>query len=152
MKFPQQVQDVLSAGSWSDPGPEALNKLLGLEEGDSDLVLFASREMMERIKDDLDGGGYVDDPEFCMVRNQRDRAGSADPRLVYADTVFVGGAKFPGDDVFLAIDTSKPEHDQHVLWFDWSRPAPERWTPLVSVAVFVKRLAELIAERQAPSR
>jgi hypothetical protein len=146
--FPQQLQDALSVGSWSDPGSEALRKLLGLGEGESDLVLFDSRQMMERIAGDLDVGGYVDDPEFCMVRGRHDRAGSDDVRLVHADALFVGGAKFPGDDVFLAVDTSKPEHDQMVLWFDWSRPAPERWAPLMSFAVFLERLAELVAERE----
>src|SRR5690606_7718091 len=127
--------------SWSDPGAEALKRLLGLEEGESDLVLFGSREMMERIWADIGARGYVDDPEFCMTRNRHDRTGTNDPRLVYRDALFLGGSKFPGDDVFLAIDTSQPEHTQQVLWFDWSRPPPERWKAIMPLAVFIQCLA-----------
>ena len=141
--FPQLLKDTLSAGRWCDPGTEVLKKLLGIDQQESDLQLFGSQDLMERIKGDLDSGGYVDDPEFCMVRSRSDHMEDKDPRLVYDDALFFGGSKFPGDDVFLAIDMSKSEHEQHILWFDWSRSRPERWTSLVPLTVFIERLNQL---------
>jgi hypothetical protein len=141
--FPQLLKDTLSAGRWCDPGPEMLKKILGIDQQESDLLLFWSQSMMERIKGDLDRGGYVDAPQFCMVRSRSDHMGDKDPRLVYDDALFFGGSNFPGDDGLLAIDMSKPEYEQHVLWLDWSRSPPERWTSLVPLAVFIERLDQL---------
>ncbi|MFO7562777.1 MAG: hypothetical protein R6X02_09065 [Enhygromyxa sp.] len=146
--FPQLLQDSLAAGIWLDPGPEILKKLLDLDNAESNLELFESRHAMEQIGTTLDSSGYVDDPEFCMVRSSAARVGVADPRLVYTDAVFVGGSRVPGDDVFLAIDVSQPEREQSILWFDWSRTPPGRWIPLMRLAVFLERLKEL---RQYPN-
>ncbi|NVB39470.1 hypothetical protein G6O69_16630 [Pseudenhygromyxa sp. WMMC2535] len=55
-------------------------------------ALNALCELQDQIKADIDAGGYVDDPEFCMIRSRHDRTGSTDARLVYADALFVGGS------------------------------------------------------------
>lgn len=141
--FPFIIDEAIANGCWVDPGSDKIKDILCLAEEESDLLLFESREMMERIGRELDSGGYVDDPEFCMVRNISDINRSNDLRLVYSNALFIGGSKFPGDDVFLAIDASKPSAEQMVFWFDWSRMPPNRWKPIMSLSSFISALCSL---------
>lgn len=138
--FPFFIKKAIANGCWVDPGSDKIKDILCLAENESDLLLFESREMMERIGRELDAGGYVDDPEFCMVRKISDIDRSNDQRLVYSEALFIGGSKFPGDDVFLAIDASKSSAEQMVLWFDWSRMPPNRWKPIMPLSSFLNAL------------
>lgn len=138
--FPLPLDEAITNGCWVDPGSKKLRSILSLGKDESDLVLFESREMMERIGRQLDSGGYVDDPEFCMVRNISNVDRPNDQRLVYSNALFIAGSKYPGDDVFLAVDTSKPSAEQMVLWFDWSLMAPNRWKPVMPLSAFLNSL------------
>jgi len=101
---------------------------------------------MLRIHEQLDSAGYVDDPEFCMVRRRGDLSGPSDQRLVYYEALFIGASKFPGDDVLLAIDLSGDSTDHNVLWFDWSRMRPGRW---VRVTLLSSLIEAIDAERES---
>jgi hypothetical protein len=138
--FPFIIDEAIASGRWVDPGSDKIKDILSLAKDESELLLFESREMMENIGRQLDSGGYVDDPEFCMVRNISDINGSNDLRLVYSNALFIGGSKYPGDDVLLAIDASKPSEEQMVFWFDWSRSPPNRWKPIMSLSSFLREL------------
>lgn len=138
--FPILLEDAIAQGNWKNPGYESLRILLGLGEDESELKLYETREMMEHIGRQLDTAGYVDAPTFCMIRDPSDREGPDDPRLIYSQLLFIGGAMFPGDDVFLVVDISKPRDEQTVFWFDWSRKAPHRWTPIMSLSSFLDAL------------
>lgn len=85
--------------------------------------------------------GYVDDPEFCMVRRASDRLSPSDPRVVYENAVFFGGSIYPGDDAFLVVDSTVPERADSILWLDWPLGPPNRWISLGSLTSFVARLA-----------
>jgi hypothetical protein len=140
--FPLLLDEAITNGCWFDPGSDKLKYILRLNEDESDLVLFESREMMEKVSRDLDSGGYVDDPEFCMVRNKIEFNGPNDQRLVYTNALFVGGSKYPGDDVFLSIDVSIPSSKQMILWFDWSSMPPNRWKPIMPLSLFLEGLCK----------
>lgn len=137
------LDEAIANGCWLDPGSDKLKHILRLNEDEPDLVLFESREMMEKVSRDLYSGGYVDDPEFCMVRNKIDADGPNDQRLVYTNALFVGGSKYPGDDVFLSIDISIPSEEQIILWFDWSRRLPNRWKSVMSLSSFLEELCKI---------
>jgi hypothetical protein len=138
--FPLIIDEAIANGRWVDPGSDKIKDILSLAKDESDLLLFESREMMENIGRQLDSGGYVDDPEFCMIRNLSDLNGSNDMRLVFSNALFIGGSKYPGDDVLLAIDASKSSEEQMVLWFDWSQKPPNRWQPIMSLSSFLSKL------------
>jgi hypothetical protein len=136
-KLPRVLAQVLRTSEWKDPGPDGLRSALGGVEEESELELSPSLEAMQRLSRALDEGGYVDDPEFCMVRDRSDQVSEDDPRLVWSDAVFIAASKYPGDDVFVAVDASTPERARTVLFFDWTREAPNRWTAVTSLESFV---------------
>jgi hypothetical protein len=138
--FPILLEKAMIHGDWKNPGSEALRMLLGLREDADELELYETREMMEHIGRQLDTAGYVDDPTFCMIRDLSAREGSNDPRLIYSQALFIGGSIWPGDDVLLAVDVSKPCEEQTVFWFDWSRKSPHRWKPIMSLSSFLDAL------------
>ena len=124
-KIPKILVDSFANGNWKQVSPNVLRRCLG-EELD-DLKLFENLDMMRHASADLDHGGYVDDPEFCMARKQD--IGLDDPRLEFARALFIGGSIIPGDDVFVAIRLEdSEEYDPSVLVLDWRNSAPNRWT------------------------
>jgi len=141
--IPATITDAISQGSWVDPGPERLAELLGLARRESPLRLFGDVEHMQRIHQ-LVGGrhGYVDDPEFCMVRRVSDRESPSDPRVAHEQAVFFGGSLIPGDDAFLVLDLSRPGGADAILWLDWPRGPPNRWISLGSLSSLIARLDE----------
>ena len=136
-KIPHVLENALASGAWRDPGPKGLAAALGLADEEVDLALFETREEMDSVALALDEEGYVRDAEFCMVLERKDRLDPEDGRLVFRDAIFLAGSRLPGDDVFVAVDVSRPEPEQMVLLFDWSRSPPDRWVPVVSLLSFV---------------
>ncbi|MBN1546451.1 MAG: hypothetical protein JW902_07320 [Syntrophaceae bacterium] len=134
------LKDAIAHEEWKNPGYKALKILLDLGENEAKLMLFETREIMETVNQQLDAAGYVDDPEFCMIRDISERHGLDDPRLIYSQALFIGGATSPGEDVLLAVDVSKPSDEQTVFWFDWSRKIPHRWKPIMSLSSFLDAL------------
>lgn len=133
--IPKVLEDSITGGIWHRSSPDALRRLLG--EDMPDLELFENIDAMRRVSDQLDSAGYVDDPEFCMVRKSVEVAD--DPRLMFEQALFIGGAITPGDDVFVVAKLSSDMTDPPILVFDWARTIPNRW-------VRRGRLSELIRD------
>ena len=92
---------------------------------------------MLHLAANLNEGGYVDDPEFCMTRESNPTANN--PTLEFQRALFIGGSVMPGDDIFVAIRRQdSEEYDPPVLVFDWRKEVPYRWTER-------GRLSELIS-------
>lgn len=132
--LPRQLYDAIEDGTWHDRGPDALRVILGTDE---ELELFVTEDKIAAVKTQVQDGGFVEDPTFCMVRDEDNLSGDNDDRLVFAQCVFIAGSVQPGDDVLVALDLRSCAHDPNVLLFDWGRPAQSRW-------VMVGRLSELI--------
>ncbi|MEL6895596.1 MAG: hypothetical protein AAFP90_05780 [Planctomycetota bacterium] len=127
MKYsiPKVLVDFLADESWSEISPDDLRRCLGSEL--DDLQLYESVELMLQVSANLDSAGYVDDPEFCMTREQG--LAPDDPRLEFPRALFIGGSTVPGDDVFVAIQQEDSEdYDPPVLVLDWRKEVPSRWT------------------------
>lgn len=73
-----------------------------------------------------------------MVNNSADLRGPEDRRVPFADLLFIVIYSRAGDDAFCAIDMSEPSLP--LLWFDWTRPVPERWRRVMSLADFLTHL------------
>ena len=106
-----------------------------------DLELFEELDMMLSVGGQIDAG-YVDDPEFCMVRDESDLNAPGDDRLVFNRALFIAVAKIPGDDVFVALDLRAGNDDPTVLVFDWRRPVPSRWVAVGLLSDFVASLSD----------
>ena len=141
--IPKEVIDAMAAVAWSDPGPAALRQLLGEDLELPDLELFEDTEVMERVAAQLDKAGYVDDPEFCMVRSREPGCEGRDPRLVFEDALFIAGSKVPGDDVFVVIDLRGRNGEPEVRVFDWRAEVPRRWVLVGPFGEFVERFFKL---------
>ncbi|MCC9606901.1 hypothetical protein LOC68_15545 [Blastopirellula sp. JC732] len=133
--FPKLLLESIADGSWKSPGAELLRRLLG--EDLPEIKLFEDVAVMRRMPLVLDAGGFVDDPQFCFVRETRST--QKDPRLLLDDAIFIGGSTAPGEDVLIAIDTGVFDPDPVVLVLDWRCAIPNRWTPRC-------RLSELIGQ------
>jgi hypothetical protein len=132
---PRILIDSLSKGTWKQVTPDAIRRCLG--DDLDDLKLFDSLYLMELMSSVLDNAGYVNDPGFCM--NREDNLAPEDPRLEFPRALFIAGSIVPGDDVFVAIRREdSDEYDPSVLVLDWRRKAPYRWTER-------GRLSELIS-------
>jgi len=127
------VLDAILSSTWRDPGPAALRQILGES---SDLELFSTEEAMEQVKNQVESGGYVDDPEFCMVRSSS-AVLPTDNRLVFDRAMFIAGSVDPGDDVFIVVDGNT------VKAFDWRKAAPDRWVEVGSVDELVEAIASV---------
>lgn len=133
--IPEILTRSLADGSWKNVPPEVLRRCLGNDL--DDLELFEHINIMQCVSVNLDMGGYVEDPEFCMTREAS--LASNDPRLMFPRALFIGGSVMAGDDVFVAIQQEdSDEYDPPVLVFDWNRQAPSRW-------VECGKLSELIS-------
>ncbi len=139
-QLPRVISEAIATGTWQDPGPEALRGLLGHELELPDLELFKDFSLMRRISDQLDTAGYVDDPEFCIVREVELVARYDDPRLVFERALFIGGSTVPGDDVFVVLDLGRDSQALNVLVLDWRRSIPDRWVDVGALSVFVESL------------
>jgi hypothetical protein len=105
------------------------------------LELFESMDAMRGVSAQLDTDGYVDNPEFCMVRKQAGASVQHDQRLVFEDAIFVAGSTTPGDDVFVALDLRSDGDDPNLVVFDWRRSVPGRWIAVGRLSEFVRGLA-----------
>jgi hypothetical protein len=70
-----------------------------------------------------------------------------DDRLVFEQALFIAGAVYPGDDVFVAVARPSADEDPLVFGLDWERPVPHRWVRLMRLSAFVAGLAELSAQQ-----
>jgi len=139
MRVPHAIDVAISRQAWRDPGMVAWKQILnGIEI--PPLTLFATPDRMQRTWDMVATGGFVEDPQFCMVRREVDLASADDPRLVLARTLFVGGSTIPGDDVLVAVEDVAAEPGRVVV-FDWARPIPTRWAPVMTVEEFCDAIA-----------
>lgn len=77
--MPKMLIDALADGSWKNVSPDVLRRCLGDEL--DDLQLFESTSVMKRLATNLEEAGYVDDPQFCMTREQL--SSSDDPKLEF---------------------------------------------------------------------
>jgi hypothetical protein len=140
LAVPDAVDRAIQQGTWRDPGTAALREILAGVAELPDMILFTTVKLMGRVSRLLTLGGYVDDPEFCMVRQKADLSSASDGRLVFSRALFVAGSKVPGDDVFVAVDDATTEAGRIVV-FDWSRAVPSRWVPMMTVQEFCDVLA-----------
>ena len=141
-QIPRVLSEALTAKVWRDPGPDLLRAFLGHELDLSDLELFEDLEMMHNVSGQLDEAGYVDDPEFCMVREESDLAATGDGRLVFRSALFIGGSKMPGDDEFIALALRDGDDDPRVMVLDWRKQAPDRWVAVGPLSDLIARLSE----------
>lgn len=130
--IPDRIRQGIADGTWRDPGPAWLRSILVGVPDLPDMRLFATESEMASVASMLDTNGLVDDPEFCMTRSPTT---AEDPRLPFPSAVFVAGSRVPGDDVLVAVTP-----DERVVVFDWSRPVPKRWVPLLSLHAFCAAL------------
>ena len=138
--IPRVLADAIAAGAWHDPGPDVLRTLLGKDLDLDDLELFEDAAMMRRVAGELDYYGYVEERQFCMVRDVSSLEGPGDRRLAFQSALFVGGSKMPGDDVFIALDLRGDQDDPNVLVLDWRMPMPDRWIVTGSLSDFIAGL------------
>lgn len=136
--LPEQIHNAMQQGYWTDPGSSRLTRILNIES--SDPLILLSREKMESTKKQIAAGGYVDDAQFCMVADATELRGPEDQRVPFSHLLFIVTSSRAGDDVFCAVDVS--ERYLPLLWFDWTRPIPERWRRVMSLAEFLTRLRE----------
>jgi hypothetical protein len=134
--LPEQIRNAMQQGYWKDPGSSRLTQILNLES--SDPLILLSREKMESTKRQIAAGGYVEDPQFCMVDNAAELRGPEDHRVPFSHLIFIVTSSRAGDDVFCALDVS--ERSLPLLWFDWTRPVPERWRRVMSLTEFLTHL------------
>lgn len=143
--IPTPLLNALDSGTWQNTNADVLNELFSTVPVLPELRLFPDVATMLRVAQQVDDGGFVDDENFCMVRDRCDLEGCNDPRLVFADALFLGGSTVPGDDILIAVDTVGSE-DPAVLVFDWSKPAPSRWTRVGPLSVLVSAAREPSAD------
>ncbi len=141
-QIPRVMSDALTSGTWCDPGPDVLRTLLGQDLDLPDLELYKDIATMRRVSGQLADAGYVDDPEFCMVRDDSGLGAPGDERLVFESALFVGGSTVPGDDVFVALDLRGNHDDPRVLVLDWRNPVPGRWVAIGPLSGFVASLPD----------
>ena len=134
------IAHAIQQGTWRDPGPAALRDILAGVPELPDMTLFTTVKLMGRVSGLLKSGGYVDDPQFCMVGQEADLSSASDQRLVFSRALVVAGSKVPGDDVFVAVDDVTTDAGRIVV-FDWSRAVPSRWVPMMTVQEFCDALA-----------
>lgn len=121
-------------GSFKSPDPDFLRRHFGGNV--PEMKLFGDIDKMEEVANQLDAAGYVEDPEFCMVREPQILAD--DCRLVFERALFIAGSIVPGDDVFIAVDLGSEEEDPPVFVFDWDRNVPERWVKKEHLSEFLR--------------
>ena len=140
-RIPRVLSDAITAGTWHDPGPDFLRTLFGKDLDLVDLELFEDVAMMRRVAGQLDYYGYVDERQFCMVRDVSSLEGPGDSRLAFQSALFVGGSKISGDDVFIALDLRGNHDDPNVLVLDWRKPIPDRWVVTGLLSEFIAGLS-----------
>jgi hypothetical protein len=138
--FPTILTKAISNGKWRDPGPNVINNILGADLDLPELQLFESFELMNNVYLQIRSGGYVEDPEFCLVEQLNSKNSGSDPRLNLERALFIGGSTIPGDDVFVVLDLDSDENNPNVLVFDWRKPIPERWVKTMTLIQLINKL------------
>lgn len=139
-KLPKILNDAIAQGVWKNPRPDVLRNIFGNDL--PDMELFKNTTMMKNVKKHLDIYGYVDDPQFCIVRKIDLSQPHNDPRLVFEYALFLGGSIMPGDDIFIATDL-KYKDDPKILLFDWEQVIPNRWIEKGTLQDLLKELKKL---------
>jgi hypothetical protein len=140
--LPRVLTAAISKGIWQDPGPNVINKVLGVNLDLPELKLFESYELMSNVHAQIRSGGYVEDPEFCMIEKTSLEANDIDSRLNFERALFVAGSIVPGDDVFVVLDLDSDENNPNVLVFDWRKSIPERWVKVMTLMQLINKLEE----------
>lgn len=138
--IPEILESSIDQGVWRNPGADVLRRLFGSNL--LDMELFQDSNVMRNVADDIESGGYVDDPGFCFTRESRSVQSKTDPRLVFEDMLFIAGSVFPGDDEFIAADLSDPG-DPTLYVFDWDRAVPNRWVARGNLSNLIQELGKL---------
>ena len=138
--LPAVLSEAITNGTWRDPGPSVMNKVLGANLGLPELQLFESSELMSNVHEQIRIGGYVEDPEFCLIDQLVSKQNDSDPRLNLENALFIAGSIVPGDDVFVVLDLGSEENNPNVLVFDWRKPVPERWIKVMTLVQLINKL------------
>lgn len=139
-RLPRVMRNALDTGTWRNPGQELLRSLFSSRvPGLSELKLFDSLAHMNGVAQQIGRGDIIDNSDFCMVAKRSELKGADDTRLVFEDSLFIGGSIFPGDDVLVAVDLTEGD-DPQVRVLDWSRPVPFRWVPVGALSWLVSGL------------
>jgi hypothetical protein len=137
-KLPKILIDAIDNGVWRDPGPNVLLDFFG--HGFAEMKLFEGVAAMYGIESQLNAAGYVDDPEFCMVRSSTRTPLAGDPRLVFGQALFIAGSTIPGDDTFVALSLIPENEDPQLLVFDWDEAVPNRWVAKGTLRQLISKL------------
>ncbi len=138
--LPRVMSNAIAAGIWRNPGSLSVTAILGPQLCLPAMELFETPDVMFGVARQIARAGFVDDPEFCMVRHMAD-LGRNDQRLVFDRAVFVAGSTTPGDDVLVALDVRhEDDDDPPVLVFDWRMPIPRRWVSIGRLSELLERL------------
>jgi hypothetical protein len=140
---PKLISDAIANGVWRTPRLGTLRSLVGHGLELPDLELFEEIDTMQRVSDQLNASGYVEDSEFCMRRTAGFGTEDLDPRLVFEDALFIAGSAVPGDDVFVAADLRSDSEDPEILVFDWNRPVPQRWIVVGTLSELIEMLGRI---------
>jgi hypothetical protein len=127
MKYepPRILVDAISEGIWKHATPDSIRRCLG--DDLYDMSVFEGVSEMEAMSGSLDEAIFLDDPIFCVAREEN--AQPDDPRLEFPRALFIGVSINVGDDTLIAIRQEKAdEYDPFVLVFDWRQKVPYRWT------------------------
>jgi hypothetical protein len=103
--LPEPIREAVQQGYWKDPGSRRLKQILSIES--SDPLVLLSRDKIESATRQIATRGYVEDPQFCMVRSPAELHGPEDRRLAVSHLIFIVTSSRPGDDAFLQLTHRK---------------------------------------------
>jgi hypothetical protein len=138
--LPRMLSEAISKGIWRDSGSDASSKVFGVSLDLPELQLFESYESIRNVHEQIRSGGYVEDPEFCMVKQLTSKTNNSDPRLNFERAIFIAGSIVPGDDIFVVLDLDSDKNDPDVLVFDWRKPIPDRWVKVMTLMQLINKL------------
>lgn len=124
-KPPNILVEAISKGTWKRVAPDVLRRYLG--DDLYDLRLFESLSAMEAMSGNLNRPIFLDDPIFCITREEN--TAPDDPKLEFPRALFIAVSTEIGDDALIAIRQEETdEYDPAVLVFDWRQKVPYRWS------------------------
>jgi len=138
--LPSAINEAIGRQVWRDPGTLAWKDILKSVPNIPAMTLYTTVDQMLGVAKMVERAGFIEDPAFCMVRRESDLESSNDPRLVFTRALFVAGSKVPGDDVLVAVQNAMAERGKIVV-FDWARPVPTRWVPIMTVDELCQAIA-----------
>lgn len=124
----------LEHSNWFNPGSDILKNVFG--ENLPNMEIYEDLGLMKQVTINLDRGGYVDDPQFCLVRSKLS-ANQLEKTLIYENILVLGVSTRPGEDVFIVLND---DESKNIFIFDWSRPIPSRWVRKTTLPKFIQLL------------